>query len=563
MANKRVFYAAKKVGIGPVGAAGGGGEDFRQLHGIQSVGITTTFNLEQTFELGQLAIYENIEGIPDVSIDIEKVLDGYCPVYLLATGSSTSSALASTNASLVGRSATQCDFVLATYKDTDEIAGGTGSALADRTAGGATGAAESHVMMSGVFVSSVSYNAGIDGYATESVSLVGQDKVYFGHSNFNGSAAKFSSTDFIGSEDEPKALTDGSGGAQQRQDVLFEYGTTGTAAFFRHAGDPVGCASDRPDNSPTNNNEYPASGLGTVLPKQVPGVSTSGTNDKDANGNFSCILQSFSTSTDFGREDIFQLGRKGRFHRFVNFPTEVTCEMTVVSQSGDLISATEAGLLGSTKPGDNLIDETIRLHMREGLLVDLGKKNKLQSVSVTGGDAGGGNEEISYSFQNFNDFSVYHPEDPLLKNGGASATATIQFSDAVPTGSKVTITAADGTSKVFTSVFSGAAGTEDPPKFNNSADATAVAASLKVAIDKASTSATAGGLGTLITVVQDGAKLTLTQATGGTDGNTTITVADCTTTCSINGASATANPTGAFINGAGGENFSPKDRVFL
>ena len=156
MANKRVFYAAKRVGIGPVGAAGGGGEDFRQLHGIQSVGITTTFNLEQTFELGQLAIYENIEGIPDVSIDIEKVLDGYCPVYLLATGSSTSSSLASTNASLVGRSATQCDFVLATYKDTDEIAGGEGSALADRTAGDSTGAAESHVMMSGVFVSSVS-----------------------------------------------------------------------------------------------------------------------------------------------------------------------------------------------------------------------------------------------------------------------------------------------------------------------------------------------------------------------------------------------------------------------
>tara|TARA_Y100001937_G_scaffold128772_1_gene207869 strand:+ start:7770 stop:9467 length:1698 start_codon:yes stop_codon:yes gene_type:complete len=565
MANKRVFYAAKRVGIGPVGAAGGGGEDFRQLHGIQSVGITTTFNLEQTFELGQLAIYENIEGIPDVSIDIEKVLDGYCPVYLLATGSSTSSSLASTNASLVGRSATQCDFVLATYKDTDEIAGGEGSALVDRTAGDSAGAAESHVMMSGVFVSSVSYNVGIDGYATESVSLVGQDKVYFGHSNFNGDAAKFSSTDFIGTEDEPKALTEGSGGAQQRQDVLFEYGTSGTAAFFKSAADPATISSHSSVASKeiTDFGGYPASGLGTVLPKQVPGVSASGTNDKDADGNFSCVLQSFTASTDFGREDIFQLGRKGRFHRFVNFPTEVTCEMTVVSQSGDLISATEAGLLGASKPGDNLVDETIRLHLREGLLVDLGKKNKLQSVSVTGGDAGGGNEEISYSFQNFNDFSVYHPEDPLLKNGGAQATATIEFSNAVPTGSKVTIAAADGTSKVFTSVFSGADGTEDPPKFNNSADAATVAASLKTAIEAASSSATAGGLGGKVTVVRDGAKLTLTQATGGVDGNTTITVADCSTTCSINGASATANPTGAFTGGAGGANFSPKHRVFL
>ena len=146
MANKRVFYAAKKAGIGPVGAAGGGGENFRQLHGIQSVGITTTFNLEQTFELGQLAIYENIEGIPDVSIDIEKVLDGYCPVYLLATGLSDG-ASAATAATLVGRSTAACDFVLATYKDTDQIAGCEGSTANDRNLGNAAGAAESHVMV--------------------------------------------------------------------------------------------------------------------------------------------------------------------------------------------------------------------------------------------------------------------------------------------------------------------------------------------------------------------------------------------------------------------------------
>ena len=50
--------------------------------------------------------------------------------------------------------------------------------------------------------------------------------------------------------------------------------------------------------------------------------------------------------------------------------------------------------------------------MREGLVVDLGSQNRLSSVNVTGGDVGGGNEQITYSYQNFNDFTVYHPEDP-------------------------------------------------------------------------------------------------------------------------------------------------------
>ena len=308
------------------------------------------------------------------------------------------------------------DSLLSIHKDTDEIAGGgAGTNLAATT--------DSHVQMSGVFVSSVSYNAGIDGYATESVSLVGQDKVFFGHTVPTGgpgnAAAQYNTAvDLIASEESPKALTDGSGGVNRREDVLFTYQgmVAGGSAnnYFKNAGRPFKTSSGSTGSDYADvtwgeagaGESYPASGLGTVLPVQIPGVSTSGTNNKGADGNFECLIQSMSCSTDFGREDIFQLGRKGRYHRFVNFPTEVSCEITVVSSSGDLISATETGMLGTDKPGDNLRDETIRLHMREGLLVDLGKKNKLQSVSVTGGDAGGGNEEITYSFQNFNDYEV-------------------------------------------------------------------------------------------------------------------------------------------------------------
>jgi hypothetical protein len=170
--------------------------------------------------------------------------------------------------------------------------------------------------------------------------------------------------------------------------------------------------------------EYPASGIGTVLPTQIPGINLKGQNKTNTDGSLRCHLQSFSCSSDFGREDIFELGKRGRYHRFLPFPTEVSCEITIISTSGDLISATEAGIPDPTS-NTNIVDQHIRLHMREGLMVDLGKKNKLASVSVTGGDAGGGNEEITYSYTNFNDMTVYHPEDPNYSTASFRALGNI------------------------------------------------------------------------------------------------------------------------------------------
>ncbi|GAH00289.1 unnamed protein product, partial [marine sediment metagenome] len=60
--NKRIYYAVHQVGLKEDADAGA----FTEIHGVQSVGMTTNFNLDQVFELGQLAIYENIEEIPDV-----------------------------------------------------------------------------------------------------------------------------------------------------------------------------------------------------------------------------------------------------------------------------------------------------------------------------------------------------------------------------------------------------------------------------------------------------------------------------------------------------------------
>ena len=45
--NKRIFYACQAVVIEPFGAQSAESE---VMHGLQSVGVTTNFNLEQAFE---------------------------------------------------------------------------------------------------------------------------------------------------------------------------------------------------------------------------------------------------------------------------------------------------------------------------------------------------------------------------------------------------------------------------------------------------------------------------------------------------------------------------------
>ena len=67
MANNRIFYACQLVGISKMGDV----DNITEAHGVQSIGITTNFNLEQAFELGQIQIYENIEGLPDVEVTME------------------------------------------------------------------------------------------------------------------------------------------------------------------------------------------------------------------------------------------------------------------------------------------------------------------------------------------------------------------------------------------------------------------------------------------------------------------------------------------------------------
>lgn len=360
MPNKRIIYASRQIGFAKDGTS-----TIVEAHGVQSIGITTNFNLEQVFEMGQLAIYQNIEQVPDIEVTMEKVLDGYPLLYHLATNGSTSG-------TIIGRSNAKTIVTMSVFSDTQDSA---------------SGVPISEVSMSGLAISSLTYTIPVDGNATEAVTLVGNNKVWrddetLGNGVFTGR---------FNGNDQPLSLP-GSGGVQRREHVVMI--------------PPTGTLSTDANGA--------ALGAFSVWPTDIPGINANGTNPLASDGTFLVPLQTVTISADLGRDNIFELGRKFPYFRFVNFPVEVRTELEVLSTKWDNISATEAGANNGAPAGSNLKYQTIRVHMMDGTDINTGTKNKLTTVATTGGDAGGGGGNVTqrYSYVTYNDLIVTHPQDP-------------------------------------------------------------------------------------------------------------------------------------------------------
>lgn len=332
--NQRIFYACQAVAIAPRGTATLAAGHI--VHGLQSVGMTSSFTLEQVFELGQLEIYENVEEVADIEVTMEKVLDGYKTIYNLA-----SQGLCKTD--LVAAAAQRCDVHVAVFDD---------------RLSNATGAPKTVCMNSGMAVSSVSYNYSIDGNATESVTLVGNDRFW-------------------------NSVTAGVIGVAPS--TIWTADVTGTAAAGIDGTDtPPSGVVRRADVNLT----------ASTLPEEVK--LQMGNDAAALGGGFH--IQSISVSADFGQELIQELGRFGPYTRYATFPVEVTSEFEVIATSGDLIS------VSGNAP--NIQNRQIVIKDLAGTVLNLGMKNKLTSVSYSGGDTGGGNATVTYSYSNFNSLLV-------------------------------------------------------------------------------------------------------------------------------------------------------------
>jgi len=382
MPNNRTFYAIHSVGIKENGTTPTNevvpiiaGVDvapsgrWEMVRGAQSVGMTTTFNFEQVFQLGQLETYEFVELEPEVEFTIERVLDGTKPLWFMGTGPRGSTTLTSRTADY------SVDIAVPVYSDSQTRA---------------TGLPISMVYGSGMTLSSVSYTFPVDGNFTESATFVGNDKIW---SDFE-----------LAGDPYPVSLARGGGvldqGSTQTQ-LGFPSGVLdphpgGIGAFTTTAGEDatvIGSGVQRRESFRLDNSR---------LPTEIPGVSASGTL-----GGLVEHIQTITVSTDLGREDIFELGAKRPFFKFVTFPIEVTCSIEVITSQGDLIDATSSEPVQCVRE-QNTSNQEIILELCEGLNINLGAKNRLQSVDWAGGEAGGDNVTVTYNYQNFNDLTITH-----------------------------------------------------------------------------------------------------------------------------------------------------------
>ena len=366
MANTRVYYATQAVGITPRNPGNKKGTNQQFPKGLQSVGITTNFNLEQVFQLGQLEIFDNVENVPDVEVSLQKIADGskfLYPICVEGTGV-TEGAQGSAFEKEIGEVSTnRCEVELRIFKDTST------DAFQENAIG--AGASYGTVTCSGMYLSSIAYTIPVEGFITEDVTLVGNSKIY--SNNTAGGAGEGGS----GSADGGKTLSPHKIGRRINLSDLSVL-PTGTPA----------------DNKTTN--------MGAIA-----------INERDDGKGGRPYLQNINVSMDLGREAVFELGKFAPYARYATFPIEVSSEFEVLAESHDQVQARDFDDVDacSTTQIKNLDDQEIKLvicgsGVTDNYIIDLGKKNKLTSVNFSGGDTGGGNATITYSYQTFNKFTV-------------------------------------------------------------------------------------------------------------------------------------------------------------
>jgi len=328
--NNRIFYACQAVEInGPSGTTAATNTAYDVVQGLQSVGMTTNFNLEPIYQLGQLELYDNYEEIPEVEISLNKVLDNRMTIYGMAMGTG----------SLLDLANSRCGVKLKIFSDNDSNNAGTPVATVECLP---------------AYLSSVTYSFPTEGDFTEEVTLVSNDKVWSASQTATDNDNKLTGT---------KAEVTGLGILRRGliRNLVLPTGNNGTVNGALSGGIPSGMK-----------------------------------------------IQSMNISMNLGRESIFKLGQRTPYYRYVNFPVEVTCEIETVAGDGDLV-----GVQGSTDTAcanpKALTNKAISIELCDGMKIDLGNKCKLTSVNYAGGDTGGGNATVTYSYQTFNTFTYTPP----------------------------------------------------------------------------------------------------------------------------------------------------------
>jgi hypothetical protein len=347
-ANNRIYYASQAVQLQPQSSDGlsvySSSTGWYVPQGLQSVGMTTNFSLQPVFQLGQLELYENLENVPEVEVTINKVLDGTPTLYAMCMCGPTGISNAN-DKELVELINNRVNFRLGIWPD---------------TVSAVTGNASHYVDCSGMYLSRFSYTLPIDANATEEVTLVGNNKIW----------------------------------------------GTGTNPMTMNEFTP---SSGTSPTAPGIVRRYSFDTVNSVLPTGKAGIPA-----PTGRANYRPYVQSITISSDLRREAINELGSMAPYFRYATFPVEVRSEFQIIASDGDKVDANDfSAVSGCGVSYANVENKQIKVRVCAGtgnnsgaLTLDLGNKNKLTSVNYTGGDTGGGNATITYSFQTYNKFKM-------------------------------------------------------------------------------------------------------------------------------------------------------------
>lgn len=338
----RIYYACQNVEInGPSGDKVAKNPVYDTVLGLQSVGLNTNYNLEPTYQLGQLSLYDNYEEIPEVEISLNKVLDGSQTIFAMAMGTGYITDIANN----------RCSVRLSLFPDTTQLA---------------TGVPTSQVVCAPAYLSQVTYTFPTEGNFTEDATLVSNNKVWI-----------------TGVSILPVSDTLSTSGNRSPSYTIMRRGQLDLT-----------------------NSTFPSGSGGGALP---PGAK----------------ITNITVTINLGREELRSLGQRTPYLRYVNFPLELTTEIEVQARDGgDYVGAAEGDGCFVAKALGN---QSIAIATCDGMVIDLGDKNKLTSVNFQGGDTGGGNATITYSYQTFNDLHYKAPTSGLQ-------TIALTIEDSLPTG---------------------------------------------------------------------------------------------------------------------------------
>ena len=223
------------------------------------------------------------------------------------------------------------------------------------TASASTGTPQTLLEIEPAYVSSATYTFSTDGTFTEDVTIVANDKTWTTPSSWGDYTA-----------------------ADQSNDGLWLNSPTGLGIARRQQIKLTDC----------------------VLP-------TGGVDSTDyRKGGFApgSKINSVTITANLNREEIRTLGERTPFLRYINFPVEITAEFELTAASGDMVGLPANANEACANP-KALENQAIKIALCDGTSFDLGRKNKLTTVNMAGGDTGGGNATITYSYTTYNDFT--------------------------------------------------------------------------------------------------------------------------------------------------------------